>query len=118
MRISDWSSDVCSSDLAARQCPQAGPARNEACRTDPPETPAREGRRKRLIAVSSLYALPSCAQPFWFGPPPPARHDWFVPVSPRPLLSSFPLGTGRDWLPSTWYVAGTNSGCARDWKGA
>src|SRR3546814_19972273 len=52
MRISDWSSDVCSSDLKARRTVRAD-SRSAACRTDRPCRPQAAGEER----------VPGAAQP-------------------------------------------------------
>src|SRR3546814_9789389 len=63
MRISDWSSDVCSSDLSSPPGPcrsrgrSRGPSRRRAALSPPSRPPASASRRRRATRMTSRWRL-------------------------------------------------------------
>src|SRR3546814_2058162 len=60
MRISDWSSDVCSSDLSGRRCPAAGAAHSFA---PPIRWERRASGQVRGVWSSNSYSMQSDSAP-------------------------------------------------------
>src|SRR3546814_10401742 len=82
MRISDWSSDVCSSDLSKRpawRCPRSTPRARSASRTRPDnhseKKQRRDGSRQKLLRrfPHGTNAPPPLAGEDGWGEPPPPR---------------------------------------------
>src|SRR3546814_10438424 len=98
MRISDWSSDVCSSDLQRNPAPGHRPPRNRAALSDAshphdievgqnrlsrrtrPRSPRKQDRRDRQGPPSSIparsFLSPARPQHLIAEPPPRARHAY------------------------------------------
>src|SRR3546814_11582936 len=105
MRISDWSSDVCSSDLPARECP---PRPQRLARTrKAAERPRRDGARgDRRGCLCRRGAAPSGADRRPAAARATDRHGRGAQPSRKPALASpqhaaGPQACARDALPPT-----------------
>src|SRR3546814_11254216 len=104
MRISDWSSDVCSSDLAAPTLP--GPAarsRAPPARAGNQGADAGEDADERAAHPAAAHGLPRCAFPLPASRPAPsaAQHArWLaVPLLPHVLRAARMAVAGGDVPP-------------------
>src|SRR3546814_4686837 len=103
MRISDWSSDVCSSDLGAWV-------------SEPLQGAARQIDRQQSAMFMPDFSRPPGAsfqpsvwdRPQGFSAPPSARAE--VAHAPTPEAVSYPLGVARGQVKNTYIVAEAEDG--------
>src|SRR3546814_6422804 len=103
MRISDWSSDVCSSDLASRSLPEQGRHNGNGDRR--PRLTSLAGRVGRLLPLLAVAALAACAggykpvsdTPVKIGRPYTVRGTTYTPAAdPRYDMLGYARWSGNE----------------------
>src|SRR3546814_16625667 len=95
MRISDWSSDVCSSDLLAGDQPRPCGHRLEPCRGSTRAKLGTGGTRAAVGSRRTMSDLPPTDPATSADPPPPSRMD---SAAEREVAQAEAAATRRRWI--------------------